>query len=970
MFWQLFYRIKHYILNFFLSLLLVIIAHYAIDWYKQIINDKAKFNWELLAEQTALFISNNHTIESLVEKMATKMMSKIQQHLKDIDQLTVNSIVRAYKKSFPKSFRSDKWLFYAYKYIESSAKLIPLQSTFFAKEKNSFIARVFSKITNVYNKNILDSKTLSQLQREVRTLFGEDADARIITFERKGTIIPIFWNNKLAYLFWDTISNDDKILGSIILIIPKNSIKISPIKYGLDNIYRKYNKKIIPVLFPLRSNETSMKIILPKMVDKTTIKRIIMVLKNKSNSNLLPLKMQEIDEFWVMNSFFSYDFPYKLWIFSYKDDFIKDFHSYKLFLWGIYIFLIIFICIYITFSSKHYISIRFSLSFTCVFLGSIPIAGILGLGMMYFEQLKQSYIQDAIYNAKREIDYLSAQSNKTFTDLSLELREVIREISSKEKIYDLSKNKPKELYNILQKNIYQKLGIENLILAIGMPNKETTILPEYGKFGMSYKPQLDIFAPIIVTAHDIYYDYKFHNYARPKLSETQNMWLEIVRAIGSKESFSMYFDIEESGEYTQVGILGPMFQVSYKFSENEYIKLYFILRIPFEEFVKKFFVIYLSKQNVFSNEKNSFHLALIKNSKIDLLFPHKKHKIWQTLEGKKIKAIINSCYHTFSEIVLLGKDKIYVASYKSEFLPYIINIVVDISDKMKEINIKKFLLVLFAIFCGLVVYIISNIISKNIVNPIQEIEKNLQKVTLGDLSVQIEWNRYDEIGELAQSVNGMIAGLRERKALGYFVSKSLEKNIVSELEKSFFLSTPRTIEGVLLVSDIRNFTAISERFAPEVVVSMLNKHFDQMCEAIDNNGGYLEQFIGDAIIAFFPGELEKSAYMAIKASLEMRNRHKKIQEEAIQNGSISYEIGIGLAYGKFMIGSMKGIDREYFALLGESREIAETLESLSKVAKYTKIIATNSIKKITENTYMWLDVSYNNIKAWELVKEI
>ena len=126
---------------------------------------------------------------------------------------------------------------------------------------------------------------------------------------------------------------------------------------------------------------------------------------------------------------------------------------------------------------------------------------------------------------------------------------------------------------------------------------------------------------------------------------------------------------------------------------------------------------------------------------------------------------------------------------------------------------------------------------------------------------------------------------------------------------------------------------------------MLNKHLRAMVNIINSNGGHVEQFIGDAIVAFFPGDTEISGKKAIEAAAQMRVLHNERMNN-LSEKDIWFEIGIGLESGTLMAGTVKAGKRSEYVIIGHAREEAEKLEALSRFGRFTRILAGRQLCKI------------------------
>ncbi|HEY7060904.1 MAG TPA: GAF domain-containing protein [Chloroflexota bacterium] len=136
----------------------------------------------------------------------------------------------------------------------------------------------------------------------------------------------------------------------------------------------------------------------------------------------------------------------------------------------------------------------------------------------------------------------------------------------------------------------------------------------------------------------------------------------------------------------------------------------------------------------------------------------------------------------------------------------------------------------------------------------------------------------------------------------------------------------------VLMSDIRDFTTFSETTDAEEVVAMLNSYFTQMTEAIFEQGGAVDKFIGDAIMAVFgwPEAHDDAALRAVRAAVEIRRRLYTYNAMRRADGKPPIENGIGLCNGEVVSGGIGSETRLDLTVIGDTVNVAARLEGLSK----------------------------------------
>ena len=138
----------------------------------------------------------------------------------------------------------------------------------------------------------------------------------------------------------------------------------------------------------------------------------------------------------------------------------------------------------------------------------------------------------------------------------------------------------------------------------------------------------------------------------------------------------------------------------------------------------------------------------------------------------------------------------------------------------------------------------------------------------------------------------------------------------------------------MLFCDIRGFTPISEQFKtdPQGLTKLINRFLTPMTNIIMNNGGTIDKYMGDCIMAFWnaPLDVENQRKMAIKTSHEMIAHLRKLNVELEEENSLPINVGIGLNTGDVVVGNMGSDQRFDYSCLGDAVNLASRLEGQSK----------------------------------------
>ena len=244
---------------------------------------------------------------------------------------------------------------------------------------------------------------------------------------------------------------------------------------------------------------------------------------------------------------------------------------------------------------------------------------------------------------------------------------------------------------------------------------------------------------------------------------------------------------------------------------------------------------------------------------------------------------------------------------------------------------RQMFFVILLIISLFILWICSLRSSSVFLKPISSLNKALDEVSIGNLNIGIKNDYKNELGNLSNEFDKMIDELREKERL----SKLISDQAIQALKKSSngLLNDTETFKGVALVSDIRNFTGMSEKYDPIMITELLNEHFAEMAKIISDNGGLIYKFIGDAIEAVFPEKddfNDSASERAFKAGYLMISRLSAINSRRNNKGLFPYKIGVGLCYGTMFSGTVGSIDtRLDYSILGDPLKNAAKFEALS-----------------------------------------
>jgi adenylate cyclase len=238
--------------------------------------------------------------------------------------------------------------------------------------------------------------------------------------------------------------------------------------------------------------------------------------------------------------------------------------------------------------------------------------------------------------------------------------------------------------------------------------------------------------------------------------------------------------------------------------------------------------------------------------------------------------------------------------------------------------------------------------SKTISSPLKSLSAAAERIRDGRYEVDLAPGRGDEIGLLTERFAEMSRGLAERERLKDTFGRFINKEIAEQAMKGELKLGGETKRVTIFFSDIRDFTAMSEKFTPNDVVEFLNQYLTRMVDCVNETGGVVDKFIGDAIMSVWgapvsSGSPALDAVNCVRTALLMR---ESLEEYNKTRGSLRrpvIHIGCGINTGDVVAGQIGSSQRMEYTVIGDAVNLASRTESLNKPL-HTDIL-------ITENTW-------------------
>jgi adenylate cyclase len=230
-------------------------------------------------------------------------------------------------------------------------------------------------------------------------------------------------------------------------------------------------------------------------------------------------------------------------------------------------------------------------------------------------------------------------------------------------------------------------------------------------------------------------------------------------------------------------------------------------------------------------------------------------------------------------------------------------------------------------------YILTRVTAYTFTMPIQQLAEATRQIADQNFSARVVVQSDDQIGHLQRTVNQMSEQLGRMEMMktlfGHYVSPEIRDLILNGKVKT---DGGERLEAVVLFSDVRNFTRMMEEHSAEDVVRILNIHFSRIVGAVTGHNGFVDKFIGDAVMAVFDAEFCDNQHhlLSLCAAVEIVKGMEATNAEIGRLGFSPLRIGIGMACGPVIRGNIGSESRRELTVMGDTVNVASRLEAATK----------------------------------------
>lgn len=236
------------------------------------------------------------------------------------------------------------------------------------------------------------------------------------------------------------------------------------------------------------------------------------------------------------------------------------------------------------------------------------------------------------------------------------------------------------------------------------------------------------------------------------------------------------------------------------------------------------------------------------------------------------------------------------------------------------------------IVCILFVVLLVRLDTRRMIRSLIAVSRSAKKVARGEYGEPLKVDRSDEIGQLIQSFNVMVAGLKDRdfivNTFGRYVDPEIARDLLQRPEASRLGGKKRQV--AILMADIRGFTPLSESLSPDKIILFLNRYLAHIISVVQKHRGIIVDFFGDAILAFFDpfeGPVQPAVGQALECAFEMRHGMGPFNQAMKEAGLPELSMGIGIHIGEVVVGNIGSETRAKYGIVGSPVNITQRIQS-------------------------------------------
>ncbi|MBT3713190.1 MAG: GAF domain-containing protein [Anaerolineae bacterium] len=237
--------------------------------------------------------------------------------------------------------------------------------------------------------------------------------------------------------------------------------------------------------------------------------------------------------------------------------------------------------------------------------------------------------------------------------------------------------------------------------------------------------------------------------------------------------------------------------------------------------------------------------------------------------------------------------------------------------------------------------------------PITDLEINHILPDRGSVDWRLNLSPLKDANQTTQGVAIVLDDLTERKALEAqrrLFERMVSPAVIQQIDPDSLRMDGKRTEITILFADIRGFTSFSEKQTPEKLVSVLNRYLAAAAEAVLDEEGTVDKFLGDAVMAWFNAPLPQKDHTlrAVRTALAIRNAIEKLYLELPPEAQLGF--GVGIHYGEAVLGLIGTEKKLEYTAIGDSVNTAKRVQENSQ--KNQILISEDAYKRVKKHIYV------------------
>ncbi len=219
------------------------------------------------------------------------------------------------------------------------------------------------------------------------------------------------------------------------------------------------------------------------------------------------------------------------------------------------------------------------------------------------------------------------------------------------------------------------------------------------------------------------------------------------------------------------------------------------------------------------------------------------------------------------------------------------------------------------------------VLSRGLTRPVRDLVYATGRVAEGDYEAHVAETSRDEMGTLARAFNDMTRGLLLKERYRSVLHKVVSREVAEELMSGDVELGGENRDVTVLFADIRGFTSLTTGMEPQRVIGLLNECMERLSAAVEQEGGVVDKYVGDEIMAVFgaPVAQEDHATRGALSAVRMRRAIEELNAVRAARGESALGLGVGINSGPVVAGNMGSRARLNYTVLGETVNLAARL---------------------------------------------